>query len=217
MFEIKSNEIPETKKPEVETFKEIKPETDITLAESRSFWDSDLTYKEADNFYTDYSDRIKCTPIDSENGHWEGTRGESKFIPSPETEKGQKGIDKLAEYGMDGISYENGEPDYSNCCEASVKIDNMTEFRPSNFDQADIKLAEQWNKENHGGRNDWTDMDIEDFRKSNNLSWHECCDTETMQLVSRDIHGGDTSVFLHSGGVAECKARDNSLGGKYDD
>lgn len=217
MLDMKSAEVAEIKKPEATEFKEIKPENITSVSEAKDFWNKEFSSLENDGFYTDYSDRIKCTPIDSENGHWDGNRGESKFIPSPETEKGQKGIDKLSEYGMDGLPYKNGEADYSNCCEATVKIDNMTEFRPSNFDQADIKLAEKWNKESHNGRNDWTDLDVENFRKSNNLSWHECCDTETMQLVSRDIHGGDTSVFLHSGGVAECKARDNSLGGKYDD
>lgn len=169
-----------------------------------------------DEYYTDYSKRFEHTPIDSENGHWEGERGESKYIPSSETEKGRAAISKLAEYGMDGIEYKNCEPDYSNCSEGTVQIENMTENRPNNFAQADIKLAEQWNAEKREGRSDWRDEDVEQFRKSNNLSWHECCDTKTMNLVSRDIHGGDTSVFLHSGGVAECKARDN-IGGGFDE
>ena len=169
-----------------------------------------------DKCYTDYSERLKHTPIDSENGHWEGGRGESKYIPSPETEKGRAAISKLAEYGMDGIEFKNCEPDYSKCSEGTVRIENMTENRPSNFAQADIKLADQWNKEMREGRNDWKDKDVEEFRKSNNLSWHECCDTKTMNLVSRDIHGADTSVFLHSGGVAECRARDN-VGGEFDE
>ena len=117
---------------------------------------------------------------------------------------------------MDGIEFKNCEPDYSKCSEGTVRIENMTENRPSNFAQADIKLADQWNKEMREGRNDWKDEDVEKFRKSNNLSWHECCDTKTMNLVSRDIHGADTSVFLHSGGVAECRVRDH-VGGEFDE
>lgn len=40
--------------------------------------------------------------------------------------------------------------------------------------------------------------------------------SKTMNLVSRDIHGADTSVFLHSGGVAECRVRDH-VGGEFDE
>ena len=203
--------------------------SESSLKETKDFWDAlyssfkdnqslTITYEEGETdqpkeYYTEYSERLKHTPVDSENGHWEGERGESKYIPSPETEKGRAGISKLAEYDMDGIEYRNCEPDYSDCSEGTVQIDNMSENRPSNFSQADIKLSEQWNAENREGRSDWTDEDVENYRKENNLSWHECCDTKTMNLVSRDIHGGDTSVFLHSGGVAECKVRDNTGGG----
>ena len=97
-----------------------------------------------------------------------------------------------------------------------MKIDNMTENRPSNFDQADIKLSARWNEMAKDGRIDWKQKDVEAFRHENKLSWHECCDRETMHLVSRDIHGDDTSVFPHLGGVSECRARDNS-GGEFDE
>lgn len=213
MSEMKMRDVSEIKQPEAQGFREIKPESKMSPDEARSFLHKEL----GTGFYTDYKDRIDRTPAkDSELGKWEGERGESKFIPSDDTDKGRRGIAKLAEYGLNGIEYRNGEPDYSECNEGTVKINNMTECRPSNFDQADAKLAEQWNAMAKEGRTDWTMDDVESFRKENRLSWHECCDTETMQLVSQDIHGGDTSVFLHSGGVAECKARDN-CGGGFDD
>lgn len=211
------NEISEIKLPEVKGFKMIKPESDITLSDVKNFVKK-LFNETNDGFYTNYKDRRDRTPVDSDNGKWEGEPGESKFIPSDKTEKGRAAIDKLSEYGMDGIEYKNCEPDYSKCCEATVQIDNMTATRYKNFDQADKKLAEQWSNEKKFGQEKWTDEDIEKYRKENNLSWHERCDTKTMDLVSRDIHGGDTSVFLHSGGVAECKARDEkNIGGGFDE
>lgn len=215
------NEISEIKLPEVKGFKMIKPESDITLSDAKNFVEKlfeKLFNETNDGFYTDYKDRSDRMPVNSENGTWEGEPGESKFIPSDKTEKGRAAIDKLSEYGMNGIEYNNCEPDYSKCCEATVQIDNMTASRYKNFDQADKKLAEQWSNEKKFGQEKWTDEDIEKYRKENHLSWHERCDTKTMDLVSRDIHGGDTSVFLHSGGVAECKARDEkNIGGGFDE
>lgn len=155
----------------------------------------------------------------------EGERGESKFIPNENNEAANAAKDKLAEYGMDGVEYESAEPDFSECCEAEVKIDKMTENRENyidengeyqlgNFAQADAKCAEQWNATSRDGKDDWTAADVRDWRRENKYSWHECCDTSTMQLVSRDIHG----VFKHSGGVAECKVRDGvKTGGDFDE
>lgn len=74
--------------------------------------------------------------------------------------------------------------------------------------------AEQWNIEKKDGRIDWDAADVRDWRRENNCSWHECCDTRTMMLVPTEIHG----YFRHSGGVAECKARDNAdVGGGFDE
>lgn len=45
-------------------------------------------------------------------------------------------------------------------------------------------------------------------------SWHERCDTKTMDLVPYDIH----SYCKHLGGVSECKARDSvNDGGGFDE
>ena len=98
----------------------------------------------------------------------------------------------------------------------TVQIDNMTESMAKNYAQADIKLAEQWNAQSREGRTDWTDEDVYKWRHENKLSWHECCDTKTMHLLSRDIHGAGTSVFTHWGGRAECRVRDN-IGGSFDE
>lgn len=219
---------PELKITEKKEFKEIKSVGETKISDSRSYFDNlfqELRNKEKD-YYTSYEDRLKHTPSEnSDLGTWEGERGESKFIPNSESDAGNAAKEKLSEYGLDGVEYEAAEPNFSECCEAEVKIDNMTEnrenyidddgnFQEGNFSQADAKCAELWNSVGREGKDDWTAADVRDWRRENKYSWHECCDTSTMQLVSRDIHG----TFKHSGGVAECKARDNiNVGGEFDE
>ena len=221
----KKPETTDIKSPEIDNFKAIKPESDMTVNEARSFTDGllDDLREQNDGYHTTYEDRLKYTPTE-ERASWKDKRGESVCIPNSENPDGKVAKDKLAEYKLAGIDYKNAEPDFSDCCGSEVKIDNMSENRdnyydkngsgqPGNFSQADIKCAEKWNAENKDGKNDWTPRGVVDRRKDNTCSWHECCDTKTMQLVPREIH----SFFTHSGGVAECKARDNNIGGGYDD
>lgn len=164
-----------------------------------------------DGFYTKLKDRIKYTPKDllegGFRGSWDGERGNSLFRPKYEFMKNE-----LKKYGVEGINYKNGEADFSPVVAAIVKIDNMTAKRygkGGNFEQANTKLAEQFNKEKKDGRSDWSARDVDKWRKENKLSWHECCDCKTMELVPEKIHG----YFKHSGGCAECKVRDGIKGG----
>ena len=232
----KQPEVSETKLSAIENFKDIKPQEGMTPKEANAFWDDQFKSSESplgevfqdkvepvDGYNVPYEDRLNYTPSESgERGHWAGARGESKFIPSEATEAGKAAKEKLAEKGMDGIAYKDSEPDFSECAEATATIDDMTEnrnnyldsdgnYRSGNFSQADVKCAEQWNAEQRDGRSDWTAADVRDWRRENNYSWHERCDTRTMDLVPREIH----KFFTHSGGVAECRARDavNSGGG----
>lgn len=57
---------------------------------------------------------------------------------------------------MNGIEYKNAEADFSKCAEATVSIENMTSNRSDNFQQADVKCAEQWNAAGKDGKTDWT-------------------------------------------------------------
>lgn len=194
------------------SFNEIKPVQDVSEKDAAKVLDSAISeVKNSESgYYTDYLDRFRATPReDSPNGSWEGERGESKFVPNPETEQGQKAAEVLKANNLDGIEYRNGEPDFSKCSESTVNIDNMTSDRVNNFAQADIKCAEQWSADNKDGKAEWAARDVSDYRHENRFSWHERCDTKTMDLVSMDIH----KFFKHSGGVAECKARDNTGGG----
>lgn len=129
--------------------------------------------------------------------------------------------------GFDGGVLASGSHTVVGTCVVTVKIDNMTEHRddyydengelqPGNFSQADAKLAEKWNEQQKDGRTDWTDEDVYEWRHdpAHQCSWHERCDTKTMDLVPYDIH----SYCKHLGGVSECKARDSvNDGGGFDE
>ena len=133
MQEIKSNEVHETKAPEVENYKNIQPENGMTVSESKDFWNQKFEGEAVENDdsefggkYNSYEKRLGCVPVDGETGKFEGERGNSKFIPLDETDRGAACKEKLAEYGKDGIEYKNLEPDFSEVSEGTVKIDNMT-------------------------------------------------------------------------------------------
>ena len=154
--------------------------------------------EEVSDYPSSYEERQKYTPAEGERGHWEGDRGESKFKPTnPEIQ------DTLSKYEMDGIEYQDGIPDFSNCAEATVEIDTMTNNRncgpESNFAQADQKCADQWNLEKKDGRTDWTARDVANWRRENGYTWHECNDMKTCQLVPTEIN----DYFGHLGGVGE--------------
>ena len=86
----------------------------------------------------------------------------------------------------------------------------------NNFEQADQKCADKWNKEGKDGRTDWTARNVADWRSENRYSWHERLDRKTMDLVQRDIH----EECKHYGGVSECKkheALEKSSGGGFDE
>ncbi len=217
-----NSELPEIKyrMPEVDNFKDIKPEEGMTFHEAQNFWDSffekelnteNKEDKEGESYFSSYDERLRQTPKeDSDRGEWDGERGESKFIPYDQEIK-----DILAEYGLDAIVYKDGIPDFSEVSESTVEIDNMTENRAENFKQCDEKTAEQWNKDERDGRTDWTARDVAQWRKENGYSWHERNDTKTCDLIPTKIN----DYFGHLGGVSECKKRDaaDNNGGDFDE
>ena len=172
-------------------------------------------HQDSSEFNTTYKERLDHTPtIENSNGHWEGERGESKYIiENPEVKK------TLEKYGVDGIEYKDGIPDFEPVSEATVEIDNMTENRHStrdpetgevtkgNFEQADEKCAEKFNEEAKDGKTDWTAADVKKYREDNNLTWHECSDGKTCMLIPRDVH----ETCRHTGGCSECAHKNNEL------
>lgn len=174
-------------------FGEIK---DFTLFESRD-----------DNYYSRYPERLDQTPI--HDGEWTGDRGESKFIPYDEDLK-----ELLKKFGIDGIEYHNGIPDFSPVTDTTVAINDMTSNRYNNFKLADEECAKEWNSKARDGRTDWSARDVEKWRRENGYTWHECSDMKTCQLVPTKIH----AAFGHLGGHAECAKRDGTdkNGGSFD-
>lgn len=206
MFDMKSADVTETKKPEATEFKEIKSETDISLEEARIFWDNEFTSLENNGLYTSLENRVN--EAGKSDGTWSGDVGNSNFTPSDLTDEGIAAKNKLSEFGLDGIEFKNGVPDFSKLALETVEI-NMTGDRMTNYPQAYKAVASKWNNENKDERSDWTAREVKEWKQANDLSPHECSDMKTIQFVPASVH----SFVKHYGGVAECKARDNILNG----
>lgn len=142
-----------------------------------------------------------------ENGRWEGERGNSRWIPDPNYIPPEKSrnLDKpysnpdnlswqkiLEKYGIDGVPFKDGEPDFSEVSKGKVEVEPYTSDRDDNFDLADIELAKQ---------KDCLPDEVKKWREENNYTWHECKDMKTMQKVPNEIHANIT----HSGGISESK------------
>lgn len=150
-------------------------------------------------------ENLRNCPIEGNNGHWDGERGNSKWIPDhdyiPSEVKGRtrsnpEGLTMgqlLDKYGIDnGIVYKDGEPDFSEVSKGKVEIEPFSTERTDNFDRADIALAKE---------KDCDPKEVVQWRKDNNYTWHECKDMRTMQKVPNEIHAN----FTHSGGISEAK------------
>lgn len=139
---------------------------------------------------------LKHCPIS--DGEWTGERGDSKWIPDSDyvpkksNPEGKTWGEILKDYGVDGIEFKNGEPDFSPFSKGEVEIDDFSENRDDNFDQADEKLAEQ---------RGCTPEEVQKWRKEHGYTWHECSDMKTMQKVSAEVHNN----VPHSGGISRAK------------
>ena len=149
-------------------------------------------------------------------GTFDGERGNSAFHPSNEA-----ALAKMQEYGRDTVDYKDGNPDFSpftqhdtpyGKMDGQVEIPHMTTNRENptweygrrpngtghdpnydlgNFAQADNELSKKMGN--------MTPEEVAEYRKNNKLTWHECPDGKTMQLVPAEIH----DACRHSGGVSE--------------
>ena len=141
------------------------------------------------------------------DGGWTGEPGnstwspDSDYVPQKGNPDGNTWGEILDKYDIDGIPFNDGEPDFSEVAEAEVQVDEIGPERDENFAKADEALAEQWTKEQKDGH-EWTAEDVRNYRKENHLTWHECGDRTTMQLVPAEVH----SNVPHSGGVSAAKA-----------
>lgn len=138
-------------------------------------------------------------------GEWTKEAGDSDWKPDPDVEPGDRnGTNSehktwgeiMGKYGFDSIPFKDGDPDFSEVSKGQVEIDDFTDDRDANFDQADEKLAEQ---------RGCTPEEVAKWRKENGYTWHECKDCTTMQKVPTEVHGN----IPHSGGVSEYKSQNN--------
>lgn len=155
-------------------------------------------YQKYNTPYSKYNVRIMQTPKDDEFGHWSGDRGESNYVyDKSKTIKISEDRYVTVEAGTK-VTYRNGVPDFSSFQEAQVRIPSMTNNRAKNFKQADEALADYWTKTKHN-KQTWTARDVETYRSSKGLTWHEMNNMESMQLVPTEVNAG----FGHLGGVGE--------------
>ena len=96
-----------------------------------------------------YESRVSGCPIEGHNGSWDGFRGNSMWRPDREAVPTRYNPDGLTwgqildKYGIEGIEYKDGDPDFSPISKGEVEIDDFTDDRSSNFAQADEALAKQ--------------------------------------------------------------------------
>ncbi len=136
-----------------------------------------------------YFMRVRSAPPD-DHGTWvSGIRGEGLFIPSD-----KRILDLLInEYGVTGVWYTHGVPDFSPFTVETYLIKNMQggkKGRDYNFGQADEYMASIY-----GVRKG----DFARARSDMGYTWHECNDMITMQMIPKDIN----NYFWHLGGVGE--------------
>jgi hypothetical protein len=139
-------------------------------------------------------------------GEWSGEPGNSDWTPDDTLVPKKPEGNELSwreikdKYDIESIPFIDGEPDFSAVSEATVEIDDFTTDRNNNFTQADEACAEKWSAEQRDGKS-WTAADVKEYRKENQLSWHERSDQKTMDLVPQEVHGN----VPHSGGISAAK------------
>lgn len=135
------------------------------------------------------------------SGEWSGEVGNSDWkpnrddVPNSANEDGRTWGEILDKYGIDGVPFKDGEPDFSEISKGTVEIDDFCTKRfgaGGNFNQADQKLAEQ---------RGCTVEEVQKWRAEHDYTWHEKQDCKTMQKVPRDVHHN----VPHTGGISILK------------
>ena len=157
----------------------------------------------------DLKETVKVeTRLPTSNGFWDGEKGNSTWKPDPDYIPPEKSRNPdrpysnpesltwgeiMEKYGIDGIEYKDGYPVFNEVSRGTVEIDDFTDDRGSNFDQADEKMAEQ---------RGCTPEEVAKWREENGYTWHECQDCKTMQKVPNEVHAN----VPHDGGVSVYKS-----------
>lgn len=150
-----------------------------------------------------YGNRMPRTGTWENNDGTQGERGESIWRPNLDDIPSRSNPDSITwkemldKYGIDGIPYQDGYPDFSEVSRGTVEIDDFSDERygaGGNFDQADEKLAEQ---------RGCTKEEVRQWRQDNGYTWHDHQDCKTMQKVPSDLHDN----VPHTGGISVYKSQ----------
>lgn len=107
----------------------------------------------------------------------------------------------MNQHNLYGIKYQKGIINLNPCSIATVRLTKMHIIRYKNFKICDILCADLWNNTNFLNKQDWTNKEVEYYRKQYHYSWHECNDCVHCELVPTKIN----SFFYHFDGIAECR------------
>ena len=141
--------------------------------------------------------------LPKEGGIWTGERGNSMFKLNLDDIPQKKNLEnktwgEILPSNIEGINYNDGEPDFTVISKSSVKIDEFSDERRKNFKQADILESQ---------KRGCTPSEVKDWREANNYTWHERSDCKTMDLVPSIVHNN----IPHSGGISEIKKRNGEI------
>ena len=169
-----------------------KGEVSRTGGESKKSYDLD---KKLDK---DSQGDMRNCPIDGNNGHWDGERGNSTWIPDDNYVPEKSNPDGLTwreikdKYGIEGIPFKDGEPDFSETTKGKVEIEGYSDSRPKNFAKADVEMA---------NKRGCSPSEVREWREKNGYTWHESRDCKTMSKMPNDVHLN----VPHRGGISTIK------------
>lgn len=96
MGELKTSEVPESKKPEVENYKNIKPESDMSVKDAKGFWDNQVSEKD--------------NSIEKENPRQEKVDGKTYYYDdNGQLYREDKDLVPNSEYTINGYEYKTDD------------------------------------------------------------------------------------------------------------
>ena len=149
------------------------------------------------------------------HGEWLGERGDSEwvmddeFVPNLNNPEGLSIGEIKERYDFDAVQYKGKEPDFSPFLDekiGEIELDEFSHERTGNGGTYDLAIQKASEKTGLSA------SEIKDYIKENNLTWHECADRKTIQLIPTIIN----STFKHSGGISMEKSI-NALGEYLED
>ncbi|MDD6487090.1 MAG: HNH endonuclease [Spirochaetales bacterium] len=146
----------------------------------------------------DETSDVRNCPVEGNGGHWTGERGNSTWVPDddyvPEkaNPEGLTWKELKEKYGIEGIPFKDGSPDFSEISKGNVEIEGYSDSRPKNFAKADVELAKQ---------RGCSPAEVREWREKNGYTWHESRDCKTMNKVPNDVHLN----VPHRGGISTIK------------